>query len=1060
MATTSTVDDFPADKSTTGRLTFGNSTYGNVEASSDQDWFAVDVKAGTAYIISIGTPLVGLAGRCSLALYNSNGQLIGPVANGGVGLYSVLQFLPTSNGTYYIAASFSGYSVDAGPVPYSLSAVPMGADKLSPWTDTTASLAIGSTIRGELEFDGDEDWFKVSLQAGLNYTFRLLGTKNGGGSLYSASTGAAKFNLLNATGDAMDEALSGTLGGEPLVMFTPELSGNYFLAVGSTSTYRPSNGTYTVTAAIGPADDVGSKAATAKPMAVGAVISAALESPADQDWFAVDLQAGTTYQFEMRTKKSGAGTLDLPYLGLYDTRELRVMVYRNDGALLQYDSSNGPFGDPLLVYTPQTTGRYYIVVDESGGEATGTYQLSSRIAPKDDIADDSSTQATITVGGVAHGVGERYGDADWFRLEVPAAGNYVVKGTADLTTSSRSAATPALGAVSTNGTGVVVNQARDRSGAEYVLLAADRAGTYFVVANADSAMSPYTLTVVPEPADDFGDAPSTASPIAVSRSLQGRIESPLDKDVFSCEMAPGLTYVFTVARPTAAGPATSDPIREFLTQEYALSGPSADARRGYASFGGAMLVLSPRSAGTYFVGLDYSYGWSAEDTDYVLSVTAYDNSLSRPLAVVSFDPAQSATKVAASTNFTLNFNVPVGLIGTDLRLETSAGTLLETISPGNGTCINVQGSKLVIDPTSSLAPATTYTLRIPAGAIQSVFGQTNASEILLTFTTASNGNTAPVASDGTNWTYEDTQLAASLPKAIDAEGDVFSYSLANAPAHGKATVAQNGNYTYLPDANYWGPDSFVYKVADQKGAANSYEIRIVVNAVIDVITGGNGPDTLVGYSDIDRIEGMAGNDRLEGRGGSDWLFGGSGLDVAVFDGQRARYSVRSNGSGWVVSDTVGLNGDDKLDGIERLQFDDQWVALDLAGQAGIVAKTIGAVLGKAKLSDKAIVGLGLKLLDQGVSYADLVAMAVASPQFAALAGSHSNVDFVRAVFANVVGSAPSAAEQAYYVGLLDRGEFTQASLALMACETSFNLAQVDLVGLAATGLPYLSGPAG
>lgn len=59
------------------------------------------------------------------------------------------------------------------------------------------------------------------------------------------------------------------------------------------------------------------------------------------------------------------------------------------------------------------------------------------------------------------------------------------------------------------------------------------------------------------------------------------------------------------------------------------------------------------------------------------------------------------------------------------------------------------------------------------------------------------------------------------------------------------------------------------------------------------------------------------------------------------------------------------------------------------------------------------------LLDAGMSYAALVDAAVASSFFADLAGSHGNADFVRTVYRNVVGSTLSAADLAYFTGLLD-----------------------------------------
>ena len=118
-------------------------------------------------------------------------------------------------------------------------------------------------------------------------------------------------------------------------------------------------------------------------------------------------------------------------------------------------------------------------------------------------------------------------------------------------------------------------------------------------------------------------------------------------------------------------------------------------------------------------------------------------------------------------------------------------------------------------------------------------------------------------------------------------------------------------------------------------------------------------------------------------------------------------------------------------------------------------KVRATLFGKDNLSNKTFVGIGLQLFDAGMSYADVVGMVVQTELFAQLAGGRSNSAFVGHVYRNVVGTAPTPAEAAYYEGLLARGEFSQASLALLACDTEVNALHIDLTGLAANGLLYL-----
>lgn len=211
-------------------------------------------------------------------------------------------------------------------------------------------------------------------------------------------------------------------------------------------------------------------------------------------------------------------------------------------------------------------------------------------------------------------------------------------------------------------------------------------------------------------------------------------------------------------------------------------------------------------------------------------------------------------------------------------------------------------------------------------------------------------------------------------------------------------------------------------------------------------------DHLAGSAGMDHISAGEGNDLLDGGTGDDQLDGGAGLDVAAFAATRAQASLHWTGRECIVSSP--LDGSDHLTGIERLMFSDGNLALDLDGHAGDVARVIGALFGPEFLAHPDYVGIGLAAADRGLDLSGLVTMALSTEAFAHLAGSHSNTDFVNLVYRNVVGTAPTPADLAAYVGLLDSGSQSQLSLAVMACDTAANLTHIDLAGLASTGLAY------
>lgn len=220
-----------------------------------------------------------------------------------------------------------------------------------------------------------------------------------------------------------------------------------------------------------------------------------------------------------------------------------------------------------------------------------------------------------------------------------------------------------------------------------------------------------------------------------------------------------------------------------------------------------------------------------------------------------------------------------------------------------------------------------------------------------------------------------------------------------------------------------------------------YDTVTIENAI-----GGSGSDRLIGNAVANRLQGGAGNDELDGA---------AGIDGAVFGAARSSATLARTEAGWSV--TTPADGTDSLANIERLFFSDAALALDTAaaGNAGQTAQILRGLFGSGFLQNPTFVGIGLSLFDQGVAYADIVGLAIGTSVFHELAGSTSNTDFVKLVYKNVIGTEAGPDELANFVGLLDAGTFTQASLGVLACQVSFNTESVELLGLAASGIEFL-----
>lgn|GEM_PF-3432479 len=96
----------------------------------------------------------------------------------------------------------------------------------------------------------------------------------------------------------------------------------------------------------------------------------------------------------------------------------------------------------------------------------------------------------------------------------------------------------------------------------------------------------------------------------------------------------------------------------------------------------------------------------------------------------------------------------------------------------------------------------------------------------------SNTNVAPVANDDSFSGNKNVSISGNVltnPVAdSDADGDILTANLATLPANGTVSLLFNGSFTYTPNVNYVGPDSFTYQVSDGRGGTDIGQVNLTV----------------------------------------------------------------------------------------------------------------------------------------------------------------------------------------------------------------------------------------
>lgn len=289
----------------------------------------------------------------------------------------------TLSRTRVIVANFRAERTDDGDVREQ--ATPIGAT---------------STVIGDIDRPGDADFYRIEVaEAG---TLRIeagdksqlwisCSLQSDAGEVVAADDGVADGDVLWPGWVASCEASVGP--------------GTYFVRVAAGAATR--TGPYTLSVAFDPrtAEDHGDTADAATLLTLPARIDANLATETDVDYFRFALPLRATLRVATAGSTDTFGTL----------RDLARPLF------LLTDDDNGPAAN-FRIEAKVPSGTYLLRVASSGG-GSGDYVLELAASTADDDHADSADDATpLPAGAALDGTLEVAYDADYFRIDVPRAG--------------------------------------------------------------------------------------------------------------------------------------------------------------------------------------------------------------------------------------------------------------------------------------------------------------------------------------------------------------------------------------------------------------------------------------------------------------------------------------------------------------------------------------------------------------------------------------------------------------------------------------------------------------
>ncbi len=245
-------------------------------------------------------------------------------------------------------------------------------------------------------------------------------------------------------------------------------------------------------------------------------------------------------------------------------------------------------------------------------------------------------------------------------------------------------------------------------------------------------------------------------------------------------------------------------------------------------------VITNSATGAYTYTPSSSSNGSDSFTFRVSDGTAFSNTAA---ITVSISPVNDGpVVVSGSLSVTEDTSKSGVLAGSDIDSASLTFSIVSSPTKGSVTISNAGTGAFTYTPNSNANGTDSFTFKANDGALDSNIG-TMAVVIAAV-------NDAPVSQSFSVLQLEDTAVVDKL-LATDVDGDALTYSIVSGPSKGSVAItnASTGNFTYTPNPDTNGTDSFSYKTNDGKVDSNTAVVTVNITAVNDAPVAQNGSFT-------------------------------------------------------------------------------------------------------------------------------------------------------------------------------------------------------------------------
>jgi hypothetical protein len=337
-----------------------------------------------------------------------------------------------------------------------------------------------------------------------------------------------------------------------------------------------------------------------------------------------------------------------------------------------------------------------------------------------------------------------------------------------------------------------------------------------------------------------------------------------------------------------------------------------------------------------------------------------------------------------------------------------------------------------------------------------------------------NGNIAYDSNNNVTGTVASISMAADkYLKSALITGNFSIAGNASSIGQGLAKSSVSGNLTSYSETYY---DGSTYSVDGLGGGVyiqngQAIDAKLLANSsnfpgddIISIqlpnkiyenlsMASGNGNDalTLKGGGGMLSTNAGPGNDSITLLDHGHQVDGGIGFDTLIYQSSSTNnhLTLNKDGSAQVTDST----GSDSLTNVERIQFTDKTVALDINATAGQAYRIYQAAFNRTP--DNGGLKYWIGIMDSGVSLSTVSSGFIGSAEFQKLYGTNpTNELFVTKLYDNVLHRTPDSGGYNYWVSLLNSGGIDKISTLVNFSESNEN--QAGVIGVIQNGIDLFS----